>query len=101
MRQHRTTMCSCTSENLEVPRCAIAHMRSARRGASRNDDRTKTPRFPGAFSHFKAWLESNALRGGLLGRAFDHGRGLRTGGDRNAAGLLGLGNLANEIDVEQ
>src|SRR3981189_2055839 len=24
----RTTMCNCTSENLEIPRCAIAHLRS-------------------------------------------------------------------------
>src|SRR6202011_1616637 len=26
--KHRTTMCNCTSENLEIPRCAIAHLRS-------------------------------------------------------------------------
>src|SRR5436305_6577247 len=25
--KHRTTMCNCTSENLEIPRCAIAHLR--------------------------------------------------------------------------
>src|SRR5664279_1026747 len=24
----RTTMCNCTSEKLEIPRCAIAHLRS-------------------------------------------------------------------------
>src|ERR1700761_5087087 len=39
--------------------------------------------------------------GGLLGRAVDHLR-LRGGrADRNVAGLLRLGNLADEIDVEQ
>src|SRR5258708_37511755 len=26
--KHRTPMCNCTSENLEIPRCAIAHLRS-------------------------------------------------------------------------
>src|SRR5712664_243034 len=26
--KHRTGMCDCTSENLEIPRCAIAHLRS-------------------------------------------------------------------------
>ncbi len=26
--KHRTTMCNCTSENLGIPRCAIAHLRS-------------------------------------------------------------------------
>src|SRR5436305_8953860 len=26
--KHRTMMCNCTSENLEIPRCAIAHLRS-------------------------------------------------------------------------
>src|SRR5258708_10723380 len=26
--KHRTTMCNCTSENLEIPRCAVAHLRS-------------------------------------------------------------------------
>src|ERR1700761_9643595 len=39
--------------------------------------------------------------GGLLGRAVDHLR-LRGGrADRNVAGLLGLRDLADEIDVEQ
>jgi hypothetical protein len=34
--KHRTTTCDCTSENLEIPRCAIAH-RGPRWRVSRND----------------------------------------------------------------
>src|SRR5258708_11765980 len=30
-------MCNCTSENLEIPRCAIAHLRSGANAPSRND----------------------------------------------------------------
>src|SRR6266436_1691183 len=30
-------MCNCTSENLEIPRCAIAHLRSGADAPSRND----------------------------------------------------------------
>jgi hypothetical protein len=44
----------------------------------------------------------NRLSGGdFLGRAVDDLRSGRVGRDRNVAGLLGLGNLADEIDVEQ
>src|SRR5207248_11727083 len=32
-------MCNCTSENLEIPRCAIAHLRSGANAPSRNDGR--------------------------------------------------------------
>src|ERR1700722_11256108 len=46
--------------------------------------------------------QTTALGGGFLGRAVDDLRRNRLGGrNRNVAGLLGLGNLANEIDVEQ
>jgi hypothetical protein len=36
--KHRTRMCNCTSENLEIPRCAIAHLRSGACAPSRNDE---------------------------------------------------------------
>jgi hypothetical protein len=36
--EHRITMCSCTSENPRIPRCAIAHPRSGANTPSRNDD---------------------------------------------------------------
>src|ERR1700724_178343 len=68
----------------------------------REDDKlTRNAPVSRAVSYWQIWRERSALRGGLLGRSFDHRRGLRAGGYRNAAGLLGLGNLANEIDVEQ
>src|SRR5271167_481850 len=35
--KHRTTMCNCTSENLEIPRCTIVHLRSGAHAPSRND----------------------------------------------------------------
>src|ERR1700676_5331170 len=35
--KHRTMMCNCTSENLEIPRCAIAHLGSGANAPSRND----------------------------------------------------------------
>src|SRR6266702_876762 len=37
MRKHRTTMRNCASENLEIPRCAIAHLWSGASAPSRND----------------------------------------------------------------
>src|SRR6266849_8630034 len=62
----------------------------------------KTPRFPGAFRVQPISAESRFVSGGgFRGRAVAHLRSLRVGGDRNAAGLLGLGDLADEIDVEQ
>src|SRR5258708_32521278 len=75
-----STMCNCTSEN----------------------DGGKTKNAPvcrGVFE-FSYFRKTTALRGGLCGRAVDHLR-LRAGGDRNVAGLLGLWDLADEIDVEQ
>src|SRR3982074_994642 len=45
--------------------------------------------------------KDGALRGGFLGGAVDHLRSLSGRSDRNAAGFLGLGNLADQIDVEQ
>jgi len=33
----RAMMCNCTSENLEIPRCAITHLRSGANAPSRND----------------------------------------------------------------
>jgi hypothetical protein len=41
-------MCNCTSENLEIPRCAIAHLRSGAYAPSRNDVVLKSHTF--AFS---------------------------------------------------
>jgi hypothetical protein len=35
--KRRTMMCNCTSENLEIPRCAITHLRSGANAPSRND----------------------------------------------------------------
>src|ERR1700676_897286 len=67
----------------------------------RQDDNEKTPRFPKAFSSSVDQRLRTALRRSFIGRAVDHLRSLGAGGNRNAAGLLGLGNLANEIDVEQ
>src|SRR6266852_2815706 len=59
----------------------------------------KRPGFPG---RFRVDQETRtALRGGFPGRAIDHLRSLSAGGNRNVAGLLGLGDLADEIDVEQ
>src|SRR5215217_9567363 len=59
----------------------------------------KRPGFPGRFHVQPMPAESlTALRGD---RSVDHLRSVRAGVDRNAAGLLGLGNLADEIDVEQ
>src|SRR5690349_6453285 len=57
------------------------------------------PGFPGRFA-FGQYRPKNwtALRGD---RSVDHLRSLRAGFDRNAARLRGLGNLADEIDVEQ
>src|SRR5882724_415293 len=66
--------------------------------------RKKAPRGTGALSSCQRQLVriENRLRGRLLGRAIDHLRSNRIAdGDRNAAGLLGLGDLADEIDVEQ
>src|SRR4029077_7924061 len=38
-----TMMCACTLENLEIPRCAIAHLRSGANAPSRNDGVTSRP----------------------------------------------------------
>src|ERR1700739_4703132 len=54
----------------------------------------------GGFVSANIGRKPNTVSGGGLG-AVDHLRSLGTGADRNAAGLLGLGNLANEIDMEQ
>src|SRR5262245_26166635 len=58
----------------------------------------KTPRFPGAF-----WLSQYRLNARCSGSdgSVDHLRSRRARVDRNAARLLGFGNLADEIDVEQ
>src|SRR3954454_19724526 len=61
--------------------------------------RKKRPGFPGRFRVQPISAESLiALRGD---RGVDHLRRLRAGVDRNAAGLLGLGDLAHEVDMEQ
>src|SRR5882757_10029067 len=61
--------------------------------------------FPGRFCNCRMQMSAETeprLRGGFGGRAVDDLRsGCARGRDRNAAGLLGLGNLANEIDVKQ
>src|SRR6267378_4832269 len=67
-------------------------------GAQKN-----APASPGRFRNCRMQMSAETeprLRGGFGGRAVDD---LRSGcaRDRNAAGLLGLGNLANEIDVKQ
>src|SRR5260370_27517823 len=73
---------------------------------SGNDDGNKNaPVSRGvSYSELVHYLARNqpALRGGFLGRVVDDLRsdGAR-GRDRNAAGFLGFGNLANEIDVKQ
>src|ERR1700675_2827024 len=74
-------MCNCTSENDD----------------GRNRRAQKTPRFPGAFSRSaNIGRNQNRLSGGDLGgRTVDHLRRLAARADRNAAGLLGLGNLAD------
>src|ERR1700739_971345 len=54
----------------------------------------------GGFVSANIGRKPNTVSGGGLG-AVDHLRSLGTGADRNAAGLLGLGNLADEIDMEQ
>src|ERR1700737_5100509 len=41
--KQRTPIWNCTSENLEIPRCAIAHLRSGAYAPSRNDD-VQTPK---------------------------------------------------------
>src|SRR6185295_2529330 len=42
--KHRTTVRNCAPENLEIPRCAIAHLRSGANAPSRNDGlEQKTP----------------------------------------------------------
>src|SRR5258707_8334712 len=64
----------------------------------------KRPGCPGRFRVDQKQMlaeTTTALRGGFVGRAVDHLRSLGGGGNRNAAGLLGLGDLADEIDVEQ
>src|SRR5437773_9301611 len=35
--KHRTMVRNCAPENLEIPRCAIAHLRSGANAPSRND----------------------------------------------------------------
>src|SRR5467141_2856717 len=62
--------------------------------------RAKTPRFSGRF-RIDQERPRTALRGGFFSRAVDHLRSLGAGGNRNVAGLLGLRDLADEIDVEQ
>src|SRR6266436_5270330 len=37
MRQYRTMVRNCAPEKLEIPRCAIAHLRSGANAPSRND----------------------------------------------------------------
>src|SRR6185312_9503678 len=39
--KHRTMVRNCAPENLEIPRCAIAHLRSGPLGPSRNDGHTQ------------------------------------------------------------
>src|SRR5216684_2769517 len=80
-----STMCTCTSGNDDGNKNAPVS-----RGVS--------------YSELVQYLARNqpALRGGFLGRVVGDLRsdGAR-GRDRNAAGFLGFGNLANEIDVKQ
>src|SRR5438874_839347 len=60
----------------------------------------KRPSFPGRFRFSQYQPKSLAASGGDLA-AVDDLRGLRAGGDRNVPRLLGFGNLADEVDVEQ
>src|SRR5215470_10958657 len=75
---------------------------SAPCGASRNDgkEKQKRPGFPGRFLA-RRYTKIDCLGGGLVRRAVDHLRGRRGRADRNVAGLLRLGDLANEVDMEQ
>ena len=76
------------------------HMGPRFRGDDDNIEQ-KTPRFSGAFSRLirrDASRARTALRGGFFSRAVDHLRSLGAGGNRNVAGLLGLRDLADEID---
>ena len=74
-------------------RCAAAQ------GEAPLDVNKKRPGFPG---RFRIQRETAARYAAAFSAepSITCGR-LRAGGDRNAAGLLGLGNLANEIDMEQ
>src|SRR3954453_8841183 len=60
----------------------------------------KTPRLAGAVP---SGTKEMRLRGDLFRRAVDHLRGLlrAAGRDRDRAGFLGFGDLANEVDMEQ
>src|SRR5258708_39082394 len=75
-------------------------------GPARNDggNDKKRPGFPGRFrvDQKQRLAETRTvLRGGFARRAVDHLRGPGAGGNRNVARLLGLGDFADEIDVEQ
>src|SRR5882757_1967164 len=62
----------------------------------------KRPGFPGRFRVQPISAENRTvLGGGLLGRAVGDLLKFCAGADRNAARLLGLGDLADEIDMEQ
>src|SRR5882757_10781597 len=59
--KHRTAMCYCTPENLEIPQCAIAHLRSGACAPSRNDGpNKKSPGKPGLFAYL-GWKGSILL----------------------------------------
>ena len=64
--RHRTTMCTCTSENLEIPRCAIAHLRS---GAAHH---------PGMTPNIMGCISSQTLRGPGPGRVRSSRRAIRS-----------------------
>src|SRR5262245_20084923 len=60
----------------------------------------KRPGCPGRF-RFSQYLLKPCLRSDLAGRAVDHLRGLVTARNLDVARLLGLGDLADEVDMEQ
>src|SRR4051812_19564410 len=61
----------------------------------------KRPGNRGAFAVCRTWSELATRSGGDLLLVLNHRRAGLAGADRNAAGLLGLGDLADEIDMEQ
>lgn len=66
---------------------------------ARTTTNKKRPGFAGAFSQLSS--ASQISGGGFLSRALDGVGAGRARCDRNVAGLLGLRNLAHEIDMQQ
>jgi hypothetical protein len=51
MQQHRTIVRNCAPENLEIPRCAIAHLRFVADATPRNDGKNQCPSRPARQTH--------------------------------------------------